>query len=492
VIADGVLLLLAVLACTPPPADPASTVLPAPPSVQVQVRRLSLALTGTVPSRAALEAIGEDPAALEAWVDTWVGSEAFVQTVVDAHAAELGLVDDRPEPLPAVGALEGVLLGVVSEATRAAPLERVAAMVREGRPYSDLLAGDSLWVDGTLAPVWGVEHAGAGARWQEARWPDGRPSAGLLTDSSLHVALGGSAVHRAAVLARLLVCDPLDGGHDGDAGQCAGCHAVLDPVAAQLEALEVPSVAGIAEAHVEGCPRGAPCYPLLTWSGEAEVGGAWVGVPVEDLEGLASAVLADPRFARCAVERTWRDLVGTDPSSGELRAMTAVFEASGLDLRALARSIALDGPLREGAPSVPVDAQRRARAVEALTGWRWTVPGDAAWGEVDAVGSHRWGVAGLWTGPSAGWVQRRQAEEAAGAAVAAAAADPSASVLFPDGLPTEPTDAALGHLHAAVLGEVDADLTATRALWEEVAEREDGEVAWAAVVAALLQTLSVR
>ncbi len=473
-------------ACAPEPETVQPPVEPTVDAVAL-ARRTSLALTGAPPSVEALAGIRSgDP--LADWIEVWLASEAFADTTVELHLRDLGLPDDLQRPLPSVGPLEGSPSGALLASLQQSPGERIRHIVTEDLAWSTLLEGDTVWVDAVLAEVYGLEHAAGGQVWQRARWPDGRPHGGLLGDSALHQALGGSSVHRAAVLARFLVCDSLEGEHDGSETACARCHATLDPLASLLEPLQPPTPADIAEAHASGCPTVAPCYPLGQLGEPVE--GLWYGEEARDLAELAQAARADPRLGRCVAQRTWHDLVGRAPTDAELREVTAALEDQGGSLRALAREIVTQ-PAFATEPPMTLERPRVARALEALTGFRWEVSGGDDWGRADAATSRQWGAGDVTEGPSAAWFGARAAEQAAGYAVDQALADASSSVLFPDGLPTEPTDAALGHLHQVILSE-EADLVPARALWSAVEAEAGSEEAWRAVVAALLQELTER
>ena len=480
------MLILAALACALPP-DSELTTPAAEVPVATQARRIALALTGAPPTTVELERLDSD--GLDVLIDAWLQSDRFADLTAAAHARALGLPDDRLTPPPSAGPLEGAPSGELLAALQRAPTERVRHLVTADLRWDTLLTGDQLWVNPDLASLWGIVHAAGGETWQTGRWADGRPAAGLLTDGSLHLALGGSELHRAAVLTRFLVCDDVEEPRDAGRQSHWGDSAVLEPIAAMLGPVSTPTPEAITEAYSASCPVGAPCYPLRTDA--PSVAGSWYGVPARDLVELADAIRDDPRFTRCVVERTFDDLVGRPASDPELRQLTQAFTASNPTLRQLAGLIVRSGAL-DSSPSTPMDAARWTHALEALTGWRGTVQGDSSWGTADPSTSWRWGIGGQLDGPSAAWFRQRQAEEAAAAATDQALADPSLSPLFPEGLPSTRTEAALAHLHLAIAGEAHPNLEPSRALWDLVDAEEGPEAAWQAVVAVLLTTLSER
>ncbi len=449
------MLLLILFACAEPSADTASPRAPAADLSRDAVR-VSLALRGVLPEPADLEVARAG--GLEILIEDWLAGDDFLATVRDLEGRALGLGDDRA----------GVGLAVELHASlHRAPVEQIAAVVAEGRPYREIMVGGTR-VDPLLASLWGLPYSDAGSTWQGADWRDGRPAAGLLSDGSLHLALGGTDVHRAAMLARYLVCDALDAPADGTAS-CEACHATLDPLAVlwapQLEASE-----GTA--------------PLVGWDPTVSAAGVSWRTPVADLPALSEQIGSDRRFLDCAVERYGSDLVGTALARADRDALVADL-AEDQDVRRIAGRIV--GDHLATAPPIPMDPHRFTRLVERLTGYVWAVETDEG-GTIDGATSAAWGTRTLWEGPSRPWAIRHLSEQAAGYAVT------QPSPLFSEGLPVLPpeVDAKLAELHARILGELEPDLDPTRALWEEVAATSGLSPAWAAVVAAMLQTLETR
>ncbi len=414
-----------------------------------QANRVAVSLLGRRPTVAEITTITEDPGALEALVDTWLQDPAFLDTVKDQHAEIYALRSDVLEPLPAVGPLFGNDLMDMSAALSESPLELVAWVVAENRPYTELVTTPTVMTNAVHAEVYGLPFDPEGPTWQTSTWVDGRPSAGLLSDAELwrRYESAGSNFHRlrAAIVADRLLCHDLAATEvelptsdlvDEEAvaeavttdPACVACHQVLDPLAAVFWGYKNQIKRfGVVKAFQESCrdfTNGEPayqsytpaqyCYPLEQYTPADE--GAWAtwglpppayfGAPVADLAAVGRAIADDPRFARCTARQiaAWYHQVPREDVADDLvDTYTDAFVASGHDFRALTKAIVLDdaflGLRGPGAVGVlDVRPEQLATLYEDLVGFTWVGIGDLAECEfpiVDGEGTRCFGPVDL-------------------------------------------------------------------------------------------------
>jgi hypothetical protein len=436
--------LLWLAACgEPEPAHPAPSPEPAPVSTEPTVPadllspreraiRASMAVRGIRPSPGELAAIDLDPDGLATLVATWVESPEFLATMRDLHAQDLAVRTDADNDtlMPARGPFEGANQEVLADSILEEPLVLVEHIIAENRPYTEIVTADYMMADQTLAGIYGVAWDPAGPAWQESHWVDGRPHAGLLSDSQLfrrHQS-AGSNFHRGRgnFVASALLCDDfgsrdvvVEGGVDladevavADAVQnnpsCVGCHQALDPLAAlfwgyrpllQFKAINLahdmdcemsPFADEPPQADVS--PIEDACYPLRHYTPANE--GMWAdwglrppayyGTPVSRLDDLGQLIADDPRFSRCTVERFWSYLAQTDLDAmapERVAELQAGFEESGYDAKKLVSTMVLSDDFLArsdagvvGRPVVPLMVARPeayARTIANLTGFTW-------------------------------------------------------------------------------------------------------------------------
>ena len=415
--------------------------------------RASMAIRGIRPTPDELRTVHDDPAALPGLVDAWLHDPRFGETIKDMHAEQLLLRTDVLDQLPALGPLLGTSVRDIHRATSESPLLLVERIVDEGRPYTEIVTADWMLTNGVLGTVYGLPHDPAGPEWQQATWSDGRPMAGLLSDSELYRRFesAGSNFHRlrANFIAETFLCAgfadrsiPIDGGIDltdeelvahavSTNPSCVGCHQALDPLAAFFWGFKVQvKQFGVAKAYLQDCrdvqldtsPYLASqyCYPLEHWTASDESGWAQMGLrapgffgtPATDLSDLGQLVADDPRFAECSARRFQGYFAQTDKLDVPFEVaaeLQSTLEQSGFDARALVRHIVLSDRFRRvtGPDSVgllTVRPEQYARMIEDWTGWAWRGVGDPddcatdrplvgsiCWGEVDLLRSDRFG-----------------------------------------------------------------------------------------------------
>lgn len=392
--------------------------------------RASLAVRGLRPSVAELEAVRTDPEALEGLVDQWLASDAFGATVEDLHAELYLLRDDTNYQLPVRGIVQekGFDQGDLHFSTTAAPLKLVREIVLEDRPYTEILTAEYTLADEVVATVYGLPYDPAGPEWQRTTWVDGRPQAGLLSDSQIwrrHVS-NAANFHRgrANFVSRAFLCEDIGardvfvaGGVDiadefavaeavSTQTGCVGCHNALDPLAAFFwgykEQLQRGAILG---AYDLGCewdwslgepPRGSYriehwCYPLKFYDvSEQDAWADWhlqppgyYGQPARDATDLGRLIAEDPRFATCT-SRTFAGYL-TQTGRQDLPAdwvaeLQGVLVDSGFSVKSLVKAIVLSEPFAaarpvSGEPFVAglqtVRPEQLSRSIADLTGFVW-------------------------------------------------------------------------------------------------------------------------
>ena len=424
------------------------------PSPSAQALRTSMAIRGMRPTPEALADVANDPTALPRWVDTWLASPAFGDTLRDMHAEQLLIRADTDDQLPAYGPLTGYTTAEIHEGTVEAPLKLIERVVMESRPYTEIVTADWLLVSDVYATVHGLPFDPAGPAWQETQWGDGRPRAGLLSDSEMwrRHRSAGSNFHRgrANLVASMLLCEDfatrdvlIEGGVDlsdafavADAVRnqptCVGCHQAMDPLAGffwgfrhQLKARAVRTAYSVGCEWPVDDPAPLPgqtgaqedfCYPLRFYQPELE--NDWIdwdlrtpsyyGQPAADLADVGRLIADDPRFATCTARRFWSYLAQEplehvdDALATEL---ADVLVRQGWDARELVRAIVLHPRFLavEGPPEVEVVGtlharpEQLSRTMADLTGFQWLARMDVngceddCWGVVDLATTDRIG-----------------------------------------------------------------------------------------------------
>ncbi len=239
------------------------------------------------------------------------------------------------------------------------PLQLIAAVIDEDRPFSDVLVATETRANAVLADLYGLDHASSDWGW--VPYTDGRPAAGVLSTNTLWLRYTADAVNlnrtRANTVADLFLCaDFLE--RDGDFSfainaedladveravseqpACLTCHAALDPLAAFF--------GGFAQRSDE-----LPDDQYLRWSQHradwfaARVTPSYYGVPGADLADLGQAMAQDPRFASCAASRFHEGLIGAAPTLEQQLALGARFQALDQDVRALVVELIADPDYR--------------------------------------------------------------------------------------------------------------------------------------------------
>lgn len=529
------MILLLALACdeAPAPAISPSGERFVPLAAPRLLRRASLDLHGKVPSTRLLDAVEADPDALDDALAEIVADPALEERLVDLFAEAFLTRIDRFEILSADYRVPAEEDFAFTRSVGEEPLRLMARIAAEDRPWSDIVTADTTMANEHLADAWDIEYPAAGRGWQEARYRDGRPAAGILATNGLWWRYSSAFTNynrtRAAAITRLLLCQDYlarpvsfadipslaDEGGTSEAvrteEQCIACHASLDPLASALFGFY--SAFGYTKTEIERY------HPEREQLGMELMGvePAWFGEPIDGLVGLGDVIAGDPRFARCTAQRMAEGLWRREVRRSDFAAVdsfTTSFEAGDLRLRSLLAAVLADPEYRAAAPgpaALPDDAEVGTRMMTAdlldtsladLTGF---APEWQGYGLLrnDTVGYRvmAGGVDGMLVTlpqrtPSLTWslVVARVTEAAAGYAVQAELVEGGPRRLFGEvALDDTPGDLPfreeLGRLHwrlHAVRAD-DARLAEEEALWSAIAADSSPVEAWIGLVSVLLR-----
>lgn len=390
----------------------------APLSAPRLLRRLSLDLRGVVPSIEELDAVEADPSRVTTYRDAWLDDPRLEQRLVELLAEQwrtrIDEFDARWYDYDLTPREEFAFDQSVGEE----PLRLMAHVAMQDLPWSTTVTTDVTMVNPMLASIWPVSYPEGATGWQEGRYTDGRPAAGVLSTNGLWWRYSTNPFNlgrsRAAAILKHLLCEDFlarpvsfapaeeatTSGESANAAlgepYCMACHAALEPLAAttfgfwwrtQYSAIEMRTY------HAEREPMG-----------EVYLGVApgYFGAPLTGLADLGAHVAADPRFHRCAVETAGAMLLRRGLVEGDhdrVNVWLDAYRAAGDRYKAALRAITDDPMYRAGAVADDADGAIHARAssarlmsvdqlqssLEALSGYRWTSEGYELLG-VDTIG----------------------------------------------------------------------------------------------------------
>ncbi len=390
-----------------------------------RVVRASMALRGVRPSVEELERADELPTL----VDEWLESDAFGATIRDmydetlllrVHTGRPSVAWKRPLTTEGRGQEESFINSQIQEA----PLKLIEYIVREDRPFTEILTADYAIGNVTMEGVWGSGQEGFGPDpigllceddeledfpgWKMCTWAESnRNGAGVLSSTFFYVRWRSTMAnqHRAranAITNAFLCYDFLDqpvpfDETDADLADvdevanavidnpaCSSCHESLDPIASFLYGFTGTFRPGNVQE-----------YPLSMFnSRSAYVPGrrlanlrtpALFGQPGESVADLGRMLTQHPDFAPCAVRRMYAFLDQRSMESvpeASVQAWAQAFVESNYNTKAILRQMVLSDDFmvshalsEEGADDTiglkKVRPEQGSRMVEAMTGFRW-------------------------------------------------------------------------------------------------------------------------
>ena len=389
-------------------------------------RKASLQLAGRLPTKAERERLVEEgDAALPPLLDDLMREEAFISRVVEVYNDELltdfylryvgaaiGLLgkDDYPNAGDYYDALDDGVRELANRGVAREPLWLIGHVVREDRPFSEILTADYTVVSSWSAQVYGIDETFDNPLDESdvketqvfIQRPDGAvpvPHAGLLTTPAFLNRFPTSPTNRSRHRARKIYdfflgtdilksgARPLDplaatsfNNPTRDDPQCNGCHRQIDPIAG---------------AFLKWNERDMERYePNQDWHSEMVAPG--FGQQVMDtaeygsaLQWLATRIVADPRFALSTVYTAYKALTGhaaleypREDDPGDYAARLSAWEAQDATFRAVSQRFLDEGMnFKTVVRELVLSPYFRAQNADTLNEARAT--------ELDAVGTGR-------------------------------------------------------------------------------------------------------
>ncbi len=332
----------------------------------VTLRKMTLSLAARVPSDAEIKAVDEKGFdAFGTILDQLMTEEAFFERIRESYnnlfltdqyisnrqAVDLLARGDEEDPeyynpfwyegtegdaglaqhygVGDPGSVEEYLAGQTVVGVAREPIELITHVVRNNKPFSEVLTADYMMVNPFSAKAWGApnefKNDADPYEWQAFQRP-GQPHAGVLTSVVWLNRHPTTPTNRNRHRARMVYFDwlgtdilktaerPLDPTKITDHNPtmnnpaCTVCHAQLDPLAGAFLNYQ----------GVEENLGQADYYPEFVWYQDMRPPGfGSESVPFEEqgrgLPWLASRVVRDPRFPVAVVYQAFRAFVGQEP-----------------------------------------------------------------------------------------------------------------------------------------------------------------------------------
>ncbi|PRP98094.1 hypothetical protein ENSA5_30790 [Enhygromyxa salina] len=337
------------------------------------LRKASLNLVGRLPTpqeELAVQAGGLE--ALDLALDEMMTEDAFYERLIEVYNDHF-LTDRYLTGVDAIDLLDGedypnrywfeavedkdvrdLARQRSNQAVAREALELVAHVVRNDRPFTEILTADYTLVNPYSAQVYGVDakfrDPSDPSEWVEAKLP-GIPHSGVLTSqiwlNRFPTTPTNRNRHRARIVFDLFLATdvlelaerPIDPSAIEDfnptreSDACTVCHANIDPVAGALQ-------------NWDGRGRYRP--PEMGWYpemfapgfGDAELP---AGEKFNATSWLAARIIEDPRFAASQVDIVYQGLTGapplrepSDPAAPDYLARLVAFEAQNAELQRIA------------------------------------------------------------------------------------------------------------------------------------------------------------
>ena len=315
------------------------------------LRKTTLSLTGRLPLESEITAVATGgESALANVVEALMQEDPFYERLKEIYndvlltdlfipyASAINALEDYPDAqwyytYPGTTAEQDQLGEYTNEHLAREPLELIAHVVREEKPFTEILTADYVMVTPYSARSYGIDSLAfkdgqtpteaLATTWLEGQIP-GIPHAGILTSHVFLNRYPTTRTNRHRVRARMvyriflgldianLAQRPVD--PNAVAGvnptlnnpDCTVCHDILDPVAGAFQ-----------NWGVEG--RFKPPYLPNRWFPDMQAPGYSVEetIPPESedtsLQWLAQRIAEDPRFPTAAVQTIYKGLTGNDP-----------------------------------------------------------------------------------------------------------------------------------------------------------------------------------
>jgi hypothetical protein len=317
--------------------------------------RASLDLRGVRPTPEEIIAVEEDPSRIDDFIDDYLQDPRFGDRIISTFG---DIYRTRVDEFPVEASdfnldNEQAFVDAMGEES----LRRLAHIALNDLPYGTIVTADFTFADETLAQVFPVDYPIGATGWQQVQYTDGRPAAGMLSDSGFWMRYGSTFVNsnrgRANAISRTLLCQDylaqpirferinlIDGEAIRNAIRvnpgCVSCHASLDPLAANLWGFFYDNVESPIEVtfyHPE---------KEFFWEFTNETPPGYYGTPTPTLQQLGQAIAQDPQLADCATQQVYETLLArtvTFDDTSSLSEHREAFVDSGSKLRSLYRSV---------------------------------------------------------------------------------------------------------------------------------------------------------
>jgi len=369
------------------------------------LRRVSLDITGQLPSIEDLDAVEDNPEVLKDLRAQYLKSDAFTPRFVNLLGERWHTQIDAFNARVTDFGFEVRDEFKFERSAGDEPLRLMAWVAANNHPWTEILTADHTVANGYLSEILSLDRSIDSDEWEVAKYTDGRPPAGVLSTTGLwwryYTTNSNMNRARAAAISDLLLCNDFlsrpiafsesaslasdespDLAVKTDDG-CIACHSSLDPLAATLFGFwwnPLESSAELTRYHPEREPLGA------AW---LDVEPSFFGTPVQNLTDVAWEIAADSRFRRCTVE-TMASLLWRRPLDesefDQISDLTASFEANGMRMHRLIETL-IDTPqyqagsfnsrasdedkLREQIIRM-LSPDQLSRLIKDLTGFEWT------------------------------------------------------------------------------------------------------------------------
>ena len=492
--------------------------------------RASLDLRGVRPSVEEFEMVEADPSQVDSYIEAFLYDERFADRVVALYTEIYQTQSDSP--LVSYSGKTSSYPHMVASLGQE-PLRILAYIADNDLPYTEIVTADWTMANEYIAEVWPVDYPEGETGWQQVRYTDDRPAAGVLSTNGLWwrytTTYANANRGRANAISRIMFCNDyllrpiefdrdvnlLDEGAINEALKtnegCIGCHSTLDPLSSYLWGFyfepDYPTELDATYYHPER---------EYWWQEATEVAPAFYGVPSYNIEDLGQQIAGDARLPECIAEQTFSQLLQRDLTLSDTLALSALretFLAEDLLLRSLIHEVMKRPEYRSastedgGNPWKLTRPDLLASQIEGLTGFRYT------YDEYDMLTTDTYGLRTLAGGIDGGFVTapapdvnatmslvyERLAQAASFYVVKGDKADPENALLFTEiGFTESPETnleamtAQLQALHFRLFGtRVTADgpeVEANLELWSDIFEAEgDPAAAWAGLLSVLLR-----
>ncbi|MBT9556072.1 MAG: DUF1588 domain-containing protein [Myxococcales bacterium] len=295
--------------------------------------RTSLEVNGDAALDAALDVLLDEPAFLERLMEAW--NDLLLTNRYDKNQDALNLLNEGDFPArkwfekpeyPADASAKNLGKLHANRAVAQAPLELISWVVRQNRPFSEVLTADYVVVNPFSARVFGVTDQ---VQWMNPLDPEERaeakvpgiPHAGVLTDPMFLNRFPTTETNRNRQRSKMvwrlflgtdvlaLAEQPIDPTTIEDHNptlfnpSCSICHEIVDPVAGAFSGWTAMGRFQPPEGGWHGDMRPPGFEGDVVPADQSQAGLQW----------LASHIAADPRFPTAIVKMVWRMLTGVEP-----------------------------------------------------------------------------------------------------------------------------------------------------------------------------------